>query len=110
MEVPLGPETTGLRVVTTIRLQPIPTGVYHLLDPKTDPLLTVAVKNESHEPRPAPRPDEVLRRLGHAPRRAGPGPRSQGRREGARPSHLGIPGPARPGGDRHPGQGAPRHP
>ncbi len=47
----LGAETTGLRVVTTIRLQPIPTGVYHLLDPKTDPLLTVAVKNESHEPR-----------------------------------------------------------
>ena len=29
MGVPLGPETTGLRVVTTIRLQPIPTGVYH---------------------------------------------------------------------------------
>src|SRR5687767_4660596 len=36
MGVPLGPETTGLRVVTTIRLQPIPTGVYHLLDPQTD--------------------------------------------------------------------------
>ncbi len=51
MGVPLGPETTGLRVVTTIRLQPIPTGVYHLLDPETDPLLTVTVKNESHEPR-----------------------------------------------------------
>ncbi len=51
MGVPLGPETTGLRVVKTIRLEPIPTGVYHLLDPKTDPLLTVAVKNESHEPK-----------------------------------------------------------
>jgi hypothetical protein len=51
MGVPLGPETTGLRVVTTIRLKPIPTGVYHLLDPETDPLLTVTVKNESHEPR-----------------------------------------------------------
>jgi hypothetical protein len=51
MGVPLGPETTGLRVVTTIRLQPIPTGVYHLLNPQTDPLLTVKVKNESHEPR-----------------------------------------------------------
>ena len=37
--------------LTTIRLKPIPTGVYHLLDPETDPLLTVAVKNESHEPR-----------------------------------------------------------
>ena len=51
MGVPLGPETTGLRVVTTVRLQPIPTGVYHLLDPQTDPLLTVTVKNESHEPK-----------------------------------------------------------
>ena len=51
MGVPLGPETTGLRVVTTIRLQPIPTGVYHLLDPETDPPLTVAVRNESFEPR-----------------------------------------------------------
>ena len=185
MGVPLGPETTGLRVVTTIRLQPIPTGVYHLLDPQTDPLLTVAVKNESHETkricvtayiegcgpchqdrragshgprgaeqihllpslipeharriadgpvlhparrgrrpgqegriaptpqpgapgtrtppastrsltrdRPPPRPDEVLRRLGYTPRRAGPGPSAQGRREGARPPDLGIPGPA----------------
>ena len=51
MGVLLGPETTGLRVITTIRLQPIPTGVYHLLDPETDPLLTVTVKNESREPR-----------------------------------------------------------
>src|SRR4051812_22725560 len=31
MGVPLGPETTGLRVVTAIKLRPIPTGVYHLL-------------------------------------------------------------------------------
>jgi hypothetical protein len=51
MGVPLGPDTTGLRVVTTVRLQPIPTGVYHLLDPRSDPLLTVTVQNESHEPR-----------------------------------------------------------
>jgi hypothetical protein len=51
MGVPLGPETTGLRVLTTIRLQPIPTGIYHLLDPKTDPLLTVSIKNESYEPK-----------------------------------------------------------
>ena len=51
MGVPLGPETTRLRVITTIRLQPIPTGVYHLLDPQTDPLLTVTVKNESYESR-----------------------------------------------------------
>ena len=47
MGVPLGPETTGLRVVTTIRLQPIPAGVYyHLLDPEADSLLTLAVENE----------------------------------------------------------------
>ena len=51
MGVALGPDTTGLRVVTTTRLKPIPTGVYHLLDPDTDPLLTVAVRNESHEPK-----------------------------------------------------------
>jgi hypothetical protein len=51
MGMPLGPETTGLRVGTTIRLKPIPTGVYHLLDPETDPLLTVTLKNESYEPR-----------------------------------------------------------
>ena len=47
----LGPETTGLTVTTALRLQPIPTGIYHLLDPATHPLLTVAVQNESHEPR-----------------------------------------------------------
>jgi hypothetical protein len=47
----LGAETTGLKVTTTLRLQPIPTGIYHLLDPATHPLLTVTVQNESHEPR-----------------------------------------------------------
>jgi hypothetical protein len=47
----LGPETTGLKVTTALRLQPIPTGIYHLLDPATHPLLTVTVQNESHEPR-----------------------------------------------------------
>jgi hypothetical protein len=46
-----GPRRPKLRVVTTIKLKPIPTGVYHLLDEETDPLLTVAVKNESQEPR-----------------------------------------------------------
>jgi hypothetical protein len=46
----LGPETTGLKVTTALRLQPIPTGIYHLLDPGTHPLLTVTVENESHEP------------------------------------------------------------
>ena len=47
----LGPETTGLKVMTALRLQPIPTGIYHLLDPDTHPLLTVTLQNESHEPR-----------------------------------------------------------
>src|SRR5262249_18758518 len=47
----LGPKTSGLRVETTLNMQPIPTGVYHLLDPETDPLLTVGVANESRDPR-----------------------------------------------------------
>jgi hypothetical protein len=47
----LGAETTGLEATTALGLQPVPTGIYHLLDPATDPLLTVTVKNESHEPR-----------------------------------------------------------
>ena len=47
----LGPKTTDLEVTTALRLQPIPTGIYHLLDPITHPLLTVTVRNESHEPR-----------------------------------------------------------
>ncbi|QEH32542.1 hypothetical protein OJF2_10190 [Aquisphaera giovannonii] len=45
----LGPETTGLRVETMVRLKPVPTGIYHLLDPETDPLLTVSITNESFE-------------------------------------------------------------
>lgn len=47
----LGPRTTGLKVEPTLHMQPIPTGIYHLLDPETDPLLTVAVSNESRETR-----------------------------------------------------------
>ena len=47
----LGPETTGLTVTTALRLQPIPTGIYHLLDPATHHLLTVTLQNASHEPR-----------------------------------------------------------
>jgi hypothetical protein len=43
----LGPETTGLRVELTLNMQPLPTGIYHLLDPETDPLLTVVITNES---------------------------------------------------------------
>ena len=47
----LGARTTGLRVEPTLNMQPIPTGIYHLLDPETDPLLTVVVGNESRDPR-----------------------------------------------------------
>ncbi len=47
----LGPETTGLRVVPTLNMQPLPTGIYHLLDPETDPLLTVVVENKSRDTR-----------------------------------------------------------
>jgi hypothetical protein len=47
----LGPKTSGLKVEPVLQMQPIPTGVYHLLDPKTDPLLTVTVGNLSRDPR-----------------------------------------------------------
>jgi hypothetical protein len=48
----LGPETTGLKVTTTVRLQPIPTGIYHLLDPQTEPLVSVVVENVAPENKP----------------------------------------------------------
>jgi hypothetical protein len=48
----LGPETTGLKVETTLHLQPVPTGIYHLLDPEADPLVTVVVANVSLVNRP----------------------------------------------------------
>jgi hypothetical protein len=48
----LGPETTGLRVEPTLNMQPLPTGIYHLLDPDTDPLLTVTIGNESSDRKP----------------------------------------------------------
>jgi hypothetical protein len=47
----LGPETTGLRVETKLHMQPLPTGIYHLLDPATDPLFTVTVTNLARQPR-----------------------------------------------------------
>ena len=47
----LGPETTGLKVESTLHMQPIPTGIYHLLDPETDPLVTVSVFNARRETR-----------------------------------------------------------
>jgi hypothetical protein len=45
----LGPETTGLRVVAALKMQPLPTGIYNLLDPKTEPLLEVALENKDEE-------------------------------------------------------------
>jgi hypothetical protein len=45
----LGPETTGLGVETTLRMQPVPTGIYHLFDAETDPLVTVTVHNKSDD-------------------------------------------------------------
>ena len=47
----LGPDTTGLKVDTAIKLQPVPTGIYHLLDPDVHPLLTVTITNLTDEPR-----------------------------------------------------------
>jgi hypothetical protein len=32
-------------------MQPLPTGIYHLLDPEKDPLLTVTVTNKARQPR-----------------------------------------------------------
>ena len=47
----LGPRTTGLRVEQTLQMEPLPTGVYNLLDPETHPLLRVVISNESREPK-----------------------------------------------------------
>lgn len=43
----LGPDTTKLKVEPTLHLNPVPTSIYPLLDPETDPLLTVVVRNTS---------------------------------------------------------------
>jgi hypothetical protein len=40
----LGEQTTGLEVKTELLMQPLPTGMYHLLDPLTEPLLAVTVR------------------------------------------------------------------
>jgi len=45
----LDEKTTGLRVDVKLQIDPIPTGAYHLMDPATDPLLTVEVENVSRE-------------------------------------------------------------
>jgi hypothetical protein len=47
----LGPETTGLRVDTAVKLRPVPTGIYHLLDPGQEPLLTVSLTNLTNDAR-----------------------------------------------------------
>lgn len=47
----LGPETTELKVETKLHMQPLPTGIYHLLDPEKDPLFTVTVTNLAAESR-----------------------------------------------------------
>jgi hypothetical protein len=47
----LGPDTTKLDVKPTLNMQPLPTGVYHLLDPETDPLVTLSLENLSRDPK-----------------------------------------------------------
>jgi hypothetical protein len=47
----LGPETTGIQVETQLCLQPLPTGIYHLLDPETEPLFKITVTNLATQPR-----------------------------------------------------------
>jgi hypothetical protein len=43
----LGPETTGLDAHIQVRMAQVPTAIYHLLSPDTDPLLTCFVDNVS---------------------------------------------------------------
>jgi hypothetical protein len=47
----LGPKTTGLRVEPKLHMNALPTGVYNLLNPETHPLLSVAIWNESRDPK-----------------------------------------------------------
>lgn len=47
----LGEKTTELRANVKLRIEPLPTGVYHLMDPEKDPLLTVEVENFSRNVR-----------------------------------------------------------
>lgn len=53
VEVPhfLGQATTELEINTQILMEPLPTGIYHLLNPAKQPLLTVTVKNLAAESR-----------------------------------------------------------
>jgi hypothetical protein len=43
----LGPDTTKLKVEPMLHMSTVPTSIYPLLDPDTDPLLTVVVRNTS---------------------------------------------------------------
>jgi len=47
----LGPDTTGLSVETALRFPELPTALYPLLNPATDPLLLVRVENTSGKKR-----------------------------------------------------------
>jgi hypothetical protein len=47
----LGPDTTGLSVDTALRFTELPTALYPLLNPATDPLLLVRVENTSGKKR-----------------------------------------------------------
>ena len=41
----LGPDTTGLDVAVQLCMDPLPTGIYHLLDSQKEPLLKVVIQN-----------------------------------------------------------------
>lgn len=43
----MGPETTGLDARFQLSMSQVPTAIYHLLDPKTDPLVTCFLDNVS---------------------------------------------------------------
>ena len=43
----LGPQTTGLDARFQLRMSQLPTAIYHLLDPQTDPLMTCSLDNVS---------------------------------------------------------------
>src|SRR5579859_4377971 len=48
----LGPDTTKLKVETALTMNPVPTAIYNLLDPETEPLLRVTVHNVSLDAKP----------------------------------------------------------
>lgn len=47
----LGAQTTGLEVSVTLCMNPLPSGILHVLDPKSDPVLRVKVSNRSRDRR-----------------------------------------------------------